>query len=68
MKVGIAIDAWKLSIFQRQLGQAGYTFTESPMPLENVMLLTVVTENVEALQEVVKSALIEAHLTQGVKA
>lgn len=56
---GIAIDSWKLEIFKRHLGDAGYAYEQTPLP-GNCLLLRVTTENIEALQAVVQAANLEA--------
>lgn len=63
MKAAIAIDDWKLPIFERHLAQAGYTHTDGPGLTPKTLLLTVTTDNVEALGEVVKAANTEAAQT-----
>lgn len=63
MKAGIAIDEWKLPIFERHLRQAGYEFKNMGLMTTGVLILNVTTDNVEALHEVVKSANTEAALT-----
>lgn len=63
LKAGIAIDNWKFPIFERHLKQNGYEFKQSNGLTQCTMLLTVVTENLEALAEVVKSANEEAAKT-----
>jgi len=63
MKAGIAIDRWKLSIFERHLSQAGYSYEEVSGLTPNDMLLTVTTENIEALAVVIKAANTEAART-----
>lgn len=63
MKAAIAIDTWKLPIFERHLQQAGYQFKKAGTLMPGSMLLTVVTDNAEALQEVVKAAHLEAART-----
>lgn len=63
MKAGIAIDDWKLPIFERHLAQSGYAFTNAGRLTDGVLLLHVETANSEALQEVVKAANTEAALT-----
>ncbi len=62
MKAGIAIDNWKLPIFERHLKQSGYTFTSMPF-VEETQVLHVQTDNLEALAEVVKAANTEAAMT-----
>ncbi len=63
MKVGIAIDPWKLSIFERHLSQSGYKFTNAGHLHKDALLLHVITENVEALGIVVGAANSEAKQT-----
>lgn len=63
MKAGIAIDRWKLSIFERHLAQNGYTWTNAGGLTEGTLLLTVETENAEALGVVVRAANDEAART-----
>lgn len=65
-KVGIAIDKWKLPIFERHLTGGGYKFVNKGAMPGNTLLLHVDTRNVEALQEVVKAAQAEAAM-QGVR-
>ena len=59
-KVGIAIDSWKLSIFERRLRQSGYAFQNAGQLTPGTLLLCVDTENAVALGEVVKAANTEA--------
>lgn len=60
IKAGIAIDHWKLPIFQRHLDQAGYKYTQSKVIVEGVLILTVETTNQTALAIVVDKANREA--------
>lgn len=62
-KAGIAIDAWKLPIFERHLRQAGYSFENAGLLLAGTLLLRVSTTNLTALAEVVKAANTEAAMT-----
>ena len=55
MKVGIAIDEWKLPIFERHLSQAGYAYTTKRLG-RNGLLLTVETDDAAALGVVVENA------------
>lgn len=59
MKVGIAIDSWKLTIFKRRLDAAGFAFQENPGVM-GTLLLTVEVESKDKLLEVCKAANIEA--------
>jgi len=63
LKAGIAIDDWKLPIFERHLSQAGYAFTNAGPLTTGCLILTVETHNFEALAIVVKAANTEAAMT-----
>jgi hypothetical protein len=63
MQIAIAIDDWKLSIFERHLAQSGYTYKTGPGLTSDMMILYVVTDNAVALGEVVRAANLEARLT-----
>lgn len=63
MKIAIAIDPWKLEIFQRRLSQAGYAYEKGPGLTEESLHLYVTTENMEALEVVVRAANLEAAKT-----
>ena len=62
-KAAVAIDNWKLPIFERHLQQAGYSFERTDGLTADAMILTVTTENLVALGEVVKAANTEATRT-----
>lgn len=62
-KAAIAIDAWKLSIFDRHLSQSGYAYEHALGITDKTLLLTVCTENLEALAGVVQAANNEAART-----
>lgn len=59
MRVGIAIDPWKLTIFHRRLTAAGYAYEKRPGVM-GTLLLTVEVPAHEALLEVTKEANREA--------
>lgn len=63
MKVGIAIDDWKLPIFGRHLSQSGYVFKNAGELCASTLLLQVETENAEALAGVINAANTEAAMT-----
>lgn len=63
MKAAIVIDTWKLSIFERHLQQAGYAYAKANGLTDNTLMLSVATNNMEALGEVVKAANTEAAQT-----
>lgn len=64
MKAAIAIDDWKLTIFEQHLTQAGYSYVKHPGVTKNSLTLTVVTDDMDALQIVVKAANTEAALSK----
>jgi hypothetical protein len=63
MRSGIAIDAWKFSIFERRLNQAGFNFEKKPGVTIDSLLLTVESDNFSRLAEVINAANSEAKLT-----
>jgi hypothetical protein len=65
VKAGIAIDAWKLPIFERHLQQAGYSFENKGAFTDDTLILHVITDNQTALATVVKAANDEAARTKG---
>lgn len=66
-KAGIAIDTWKLTIFERHLKQSGYSFKNEGEFTKGCIMLRVDTENLEALKTVVKAANTEAAKTGNVQ-
>lgn len=65
-KVGIAIDNWKLSIFERHLTQAGYTHKWEPGLTEDTGIIILYLERATqaaALAPIVKAANDEAART-----
>ena len=62
-KAAIAIDNWKLQIFERHLKNKGYVINTTNGLMKGVMVLSVETENLEALAHVVKAANTEAAKT-----
>ncbi len=52
-KAAIAIDAWKLPIFSRNLVAKGYHYTEGPGLTKGTLLLYVETDNLQALGQTV---------------
>jgi hypothetical protein len=59
-KAAIAIDDWKLPIFERHLAGAGYEFGQHPGLTGNTLTLTVTTPCLNALAVVVREANTEA--------
>ena len=62
-KAGIVIDSWKLPIFERHLSQDGYTYEQGPGVTPDTLSLFVHTENLKALEIVVRAANTEAKRT-----
>lgn len=63
MKVGIAIEKWKLPIFSRHLKQAGYSYDDGAGVTADTIMLYVHTLDAEALKKVVIAASTEAART-----
>jgi hypothetical protein len=63
MKAAIAIDDWKLPIFERHLSRAGYAYEKGDGLTPDTLHLYVVTDNMVALHGVVRAANDEARLT-----
>ena len=59
-KAAIAIDSWKLPIFERHLAQAGYQFDNAGTFVAGTLILKVDTDNLVALAGVVRAANTEA--------
>lgn len=60
MKIGIAIDDWKLSIFERHLAKAGYAFGVHPGLTAGTLLLKIEAPSVDELTPIVRAASAEA--------
>lgn len=56
MIAAIAIDRWKLTIFDRHLSKAGYTYTQHPGLVEEMIILKVNTPSVAKLAPIVEAA------------
>lgn len=54
MKVGIAVDDWKLPIFRKRLTGAGYTYTDVGGLTHDTTVLTVETNDVLKLKAVIE--------------
>lgn len=63
MKAGIAIDFWKLSIFEAHLKRAGYAYTVGPGITAYTKLLTV--DDMSGLEKVIRAANAAAAKTKG---
>lgn len=64
-KIGIGIDDWKLDIFDKALKDAGYTYVENQGVTRDTLLLSVETDDVNRLGQVVKLANERAALEKG---
>ena len=57
MKVaGVVIDDWKLPIFHRHLGAAGYVYTQHPGITQGTLTLCVQYEWVSKLKPIIEAA------------
>lgn len=65
MKAGIIIDYWKLSIFESHLKRAGYVYNVGPGITAETKLITVVFEDKDAVEKVVREANTTAARTKG---
>ncbi len=54
MKVAIAIDDWKLPIFQKTLDKKGYKYTKHPGLTPNTLFLKVETDTIGKLQPIIE--------------
>lgn len=62
-KAAVALDTWKLPIFERHLRTAGYTWEHAGALTDDSLVLTVKTTNLQALAQVVLKANQEAART-----
>lgn len=62
-KAAVALDSWKLPIFERHLRAAGYTWGSAGALTDNSLVLTIQTTNLQALAQVVLKANQEAART-----
>jgi hypothetical protein len=60
MKVGIAIDTWKLPYFEKHLKASGFTTKSGPGLTEEMTLLTVETGGIPKLEVAIRAANEEA--------
>lgn len=60
MRAGIALDDWKLPIFERHLSQAGYAYEVDAGPTPDTRFMYVETDDPMALGRVVLAANDEA--------
>lgn len=62
LRVGVAIDRWKLGIFKRWLDKAGYSYEEGAFPStdpelrRSSMMIYVRTRDPKLLEETIRSA------------
>jgi hypothetical protein len=50
MNIGVAIDKWKLSIFEKILDREGFEYTQGPGVTNDTLFLHVKSETVAELQ------------------
>lgn len=57
MKAGIAVDDWKLPVFRKRLTEAGFEYEDAgPLTLVgSTTMLTVETDDVDRLQQVIEA-------------
>ena len=55
MKVGIAVDNWKLPVFRRRLEAAGYRYEDGGGLTQDATILTVETTDILALKKVIEA-------------
>ena len=60
MKAGIAVDDWKLPVFRKILTEEGYTYTDGGALTPTTTLLTVETDNILKLKNVLEKCQREA--------
>ena len=56
MKAGIAIDKWKLPVFDRHLSEAGYTYKKGPGLTKDTLFLKVKFDDLKAFETLVRAA------------
>lgn len=54
MKVGIALDDWKLPVFRKRLTEAGYEYEDAGSFTPGTTILTVETDDMLALKKVIE--------------
>ena len=57
MRIGIAIDDWKLKTYTEHLKAAGFEVTSGPGITQGTLMLYVVTDNPDALYEAIRGAM-----------
>lgn len=63
IRAAIALDSWKVGIFERHLKTNGFTFERTDDVEHGVIILSVTTSKVDVLARVVKAAQTEAAKT-----
>lgn len=54
MKAGIGVDNWKLPVFRKRLKEAGYDYQDGGALTDDTTLLTVETNNMLALKDLLE--------------
>ncbi len=67
LTVGIAIDKWKLSIFEKHLTKNGFKFKKSKGITPDTLFLKVKVNNTEDIANVVYDAQLECEQTTATK-
>lgn len=60
MRVGIAIDSWKLKVFSKFLTRAGFTFEQGEGVVAKTLMLYVETDTIQNLRPLIQKANEEA--------
>ena len=55
-KIGIACDAWKLSVFEKHLTEAGYTYEKVKLGDLDAYMLKVEAHNAHVIAPIVRAA------------
>lgn len=67
LRVAIVLERWKLAIFEAALDRGGFTYEQGPGVTKDTLTLTVETNEVMALQSVVRAATTTAAETKNRK-
>ena len=65
MKAAIALDDWKLPVFRKRLVEAGYTYEDAGPFTGDTTVLTVETDDVQALGRVIAACQAECAQLRG---
>lgn len=62
MKAGIVVDNWKLPVFRKRLTEAGYHYTDAGGLTHDTTVLTVETDDILKLKNVLEQCQAECRL------